>query len=80
MPSFQQKLMELAKSPQAKKLTDKAQQFANDPKTKEQVEKAKRKFAALRDSKKPGAASAPPTGDAASAPDGDATPADHKAA
>ena len=43
-------LTKLAKSPQGKKLVDKAQQIANDPKTKEQVEKAKLKFAELRES------------------------------
>ena len=42
------KLTDLAKSPQGKKLVDKAQQFANDPKTKEQVEKAKTKLAGMR--------------------------------
>jgi hypothetical protein len=48
MSSFQQKLNELVNSPQAKKLTDKVQAFADDPKTKEQVEKAKRKLAEMR--------------------------------
>ncbi len=48
MSTFQKKLTELVNSPQAKKLTDKAQAFANDPKTKEQVEKAKAKLAEIR--------------------------------
>ena len=43
-----QKLTKLANSPQGKKLADKAQEFAKDPKTKEQVEKAKRKLAEMR--------------------------------
>jgi hypothetical protein len=43
-------LTKFAKSPQAKKLVNKAQQIANDPKTKEQVDKAKLKFAELRES------------------------------
>ena len=43
-----QQLTKLAKSPQGKKLVDKAQQIANDPKTKEQVEKAKLKLAEMR--------------------------------
>ena len=42
-------LTKFAKSPQGKKLVDKAQQIANDPKTKEQVEKAKLKFAEMRE-------------------------------
>ncbi len=45
MSNFQQKLTELVNSPQAKKITDKVQAFADDPKTKEQIEKAKRKLA-----------------------------------
>ena len=48
MPSFMQQLTKLAKSPQGKKLVNKAQQIANDPKTKEQVEKAKVKLAEMR--------------------------------
>jgi hypothetical protein len=47
----------LAKSPQGKKLVDKAQQIANDPKTKEQVDKAKLKFAEMRDSASSGGSS-----------------------
>jgi hypothetical protein len=43
-------LTKFAKSPQGKKLVDKAQQIANDPKTKEQVDKAKLKLAELRES------------------------------
>jgi hypothetical protein len=50
MSNFQQKLSELVNSPEVKKLTDKAQAFANDPKTKEQIDKAKLKLAELRDS------------------------------
>ncbi|MEJ7798028.1 MAG: hypothetical protein WKF42_05980 [Solirubrobacteraceae bacterium] len=42
------RLSKLANSPQGKKLTDKAQQLANDPKTKAQVENAKRKLAEMR--------------------------------
>jgi len=49
MSNLQQKLNELVNSPQAKKITDRVQAFADDPKTKEQVEKAKRKLAELRD-------------------------------
>jgi hypothetical protein len=41
-------LTQLANSPQGKKLVDRAQQFANDPKTREQVEKAKLKLAEIR--------------------------------
>lgn len=48
MSILMKKLTELANSPQGRRLTDKAQQFANDPKTKEQVEKAKLKIAELR--------------------------------
>jgi len=48
MSTLMKKLTELAQSPQGKKLTDKAQQFANDPKTKAQVEKAKLKLAEMR--------------------------------
>ena len=48
MPNLFSKLTRLANSPQGKKLADKAQQFANDPKTKEQVEKAKLKLAEMR--------------------------------
>jgi len=47
--NFQQKLTELVNSPEVKKLTDKVQAFADDPKTKEQIDKAKRKLAELRD-------------------------------
>jgi hypothetical protein len=50
MSSFMNQLTKFAKSPQGKKLVDKAQQIANDPKTKEQVEKAKLKLAELRES------------------------------
>jgi hypothetical protein len=50
MPSFMNQLTKFAKSPQGKKLVDKAQQIANDPKTKEQVGKAKLKLAELRES------------------------------
>jgi hypothetical protein len=50
MPSFMSQLTKFAKSPQGKKLVDKAQQIANDPKTKEQVEKAKLKLAEFRES------------------------------
>jgi hypothetical protein len=48
MPTFMKKLTELANSPQGKKLTDKAQQLANDPKAKAQIENAKRKLAEIR--------------------------------
>jgi hypothetical protein len=41
---LKKKLTELASSPQGKKLTDKVQKFANDPKTREQIENAKRKL------------------------------------
>jgi hypothetical protein len=50
MSSFMNQLTKFAKSPQGKKLVDKAQQIANDPKTKEQVEKAKLKLAEIRES------------------------------
>ncbi|MDX6720818.1 MAG: hypothetical protein QOJ63_3072 [Solirubrobacteraceae bacterium] len=61
MSTLMKKLTELANSPQGKRLTDKAQQFANDPKTKEQVEKAKLKLAELRTgSAKRGAGDAKP--------------------
>jgi hypothetical protein len=48
MANLMKKLTDLANSPQGKKLADKAQQFANDPKTKAQVEKAKLKLAEMR--------------------------------
>ena len=48
MSNFQQKLTELVNSPEVKKLTDKVQAFADDPKTKEQIDKAKAKLAELR--------------------------------
>lgn len=41
---FKQKLTELASSPQGKKLTDRVHKIANDPKTREQIENAKRKL------------------------------------
>lgn len=76
MPTFMQKLTELANSPEVRKLTDKAQQFANDPKTKEQVEKAKVKLAELRD-----AVARPEAGPAGPAdPDSGATGDTHRAA
>ena len=55
MSTLLQKLSELAHSPQGKKLTDKAQEFADDPKTKEQVEKAKLKLAEMREGGSTGA-------------------------
>ena len=57
---FQQKLTELVNSPEVKKLTDKAQAFANDPKTKDQIDKAKRKFAEFRDGGSTGGTAAGP--------------------
>jgi hypothetical protein len=45
---LKKKLTELASSPQGKKLTDKVQKFANDPKTREQIENAKRKLSERR--------------------------------
>ncbi len=48
MSTFQQKLNELVNSPQARRITDKVQAFADDPKNKEQIDKAKRKLAELR--------------------------------
>jgi hypothetical protein len=48
MSTLMKKLSELAQSPQGKKLAARAQQFANDPKTKAQVEKAKLKLAEIR--------------------------------
>jgi len=41
---FKKKLTELASSPQGKKLTDRVHKIANDPKTREQIENAKRKL------------------------------------
>jgi hypothetical protein len=41
---LKKRLTELASSPQGKKLADKVQKFANDPKTREQIENAKRKL------------------------------------
>ncbi len=58
MSTLMKKLTELANSPQGKKLTDKAQQFANDPKTKAQVEKAKLKLAEMRSGGSTGGAGA----------------------
>jgi len=49
MSTFQQKLDRARNSPEVKKLTDKVQAFADDPKTKEQIDKAKRKIAEIRD-------------------------------
>jgi len=48
MSSLMNKLTKFAQSPQGKKFTDKAQQFANDPKTKAKVEQAKLKLADMR--------------------------------
>lgn len=48
MSILMKKLTGLANSPQGRRLADKAQQFANDPKTKDQVAKAKLKLAELR--------------------------------
>jgi hypothetical protein len=89
MSSFMNQLTKFAKSPQGKKLVDKAQQIANDPKTKEQVEKAKLKLAEIRESaasKGNGAAKAggapeasAPNGTAEAKPD-DAPPATPPAA
>jgi hypothetical protein len=41
---LKKKITELASSPQGKKLTDKVHKIANDPKTREQIENAKRKL------------------------------------
>jgi len=54
------KLNELASSPQGRKIADKVQQFADDPKTKEQVEKAKRKLAEIRGGGSTGGSAGPP--------------------
>ena len=59
MSTLMKKLTELAQSPQGKKLTHKAQQFANDPKTKAQVEKAKLKLAEMRSGGSTGGRAAP---------------------
>ena len=48
MSTLSKKLTQLANSPQGKKLADRAQEFANDPKTKAQVEKAKLKLTEMR--------------------------------
>jgi hypothetical protein len=52
--SMLKKLTDYAKSPEARaeaqKLADKAKEFANDPKRREQIEAAKRRFAQKRDS------------------------------
>jgi len=48
MSTLMKKLTQLAQSPQGKKFADKAQQFANDPKTKAKVEQAKGKLAEMR--------------------------------
>jgi len=48
MASFKNKLTELTSSPQARKLTDKAKNLANDPKTKAQIENAKRKLSSRK--------------------------------
>ena len=64
MSSFQQKLTELVNSPEVKKLTDKVQAFAEDPKTKEQIDKAKRKIAEIRDGGSTGGTGRAATGDA----------------
>jgi hypothetical protein len=45
---FKKKFDELASSPQGKKITDKVQKFAKDPKTREQIENAKRKLSERR--------------------------------
>jgi hypothetical protein len=62
MTTLQQKLNELVNSPQAKRLTDKVQAFADDPKTKEQIDKAKRKLAEFRDGGSTGGAGGTPDG------------------
>ncbi len=46
--NLMKKLTDLANSPQGRKLVDRAQQFANDPKTKEKVEQVKTKIAEKR--------------------------------
>jgi len=48
MSTLMKKLTQFAQSPQGKKFADKAQQFANDPKTKAKVEQAKVKLAEMR--------------------------------
>jgi hypothetical protein len=46
--SLMNRLSQLANSPQARKLTEKAKDVANDPKTKAKIENAKRKLAERR--------------------------------
>lgn len=58
MSSLMRNLTKLARSPQGKKLADKAKQIAKDPKTKEQVDKAKLKFAEMKDSASSGGSTA----------------------
>lgn len=62
MSNLMNSLTRLAKSPQGKKLVDRAQQIAKDPKTKEQVEKAKLKLAEMRGGGSTGGTSGSATG------------------
>jgi hypothetical protein len=48
MSMLKQKLTDLANSPQGRKLADRAQQLANDPKTREKIANAKRKLSERR--------------------------------
>jgi hypothetical protein len=72
MSNFQQKLTELVNSPEVKKLTDRAQAFVNDPKTQEQIDKAKRKLAEIRDGGSTGGTAAATEPQASPEPDADA--------
>jgi hypothetical protein len=60
MSSLKNRLTQLANSPQARKLTEKAKGIANDPKTKEKIETAKRKLAEKRGEHGDKPASTPP--------------------
>jgi hypothetical protein len=44
MPSFMKKIQDFAKSPQGKKLVDDAKKMASDPKTKQKIDEARKKF------------------------------------
>ena len=60
--SLMNRLSQLANSPQARKLTEKAKDLASDPKTKAKIEDAKRKLAERRggDGDKPSTTPPPP--------------------
>ena len=45
MPSMMNKLTQFARSPQGRRLADKAKRFASDPKNRQKIEGYRKKFA-----------------------------------